>query len=181
MLALPPSLKSIVKFFTISAAGISHLRDAVVPETKKNDKFVMSNTKIPIMHRTQSPPCCHRVPGMTLLELTVVILVLLSLISILFIGARAWKKGSDRAGCVINIRNAQQALRAHQNVNAFPDGVAINLLTDIMGANGYIRTPTCPSGGGYEYLTEIPSTGTLVMWCSLAGTDSHVPSDYSDW
>ncbi|MBC7981098.1 MAG: prepilin-type N-terminal cleavage/methylation domain-containing protein, partial [Armatimonadetes bacterium] len=35
--------------------------------------------------------------GMTLLELTVVILVLLSLISILFIGARAWKKGSDRA------------------------------------------------------------------------------------
>lgn len=35
-----------------------------------------------------------RKSGMTLLELTVVILVLLSLISILFIGARAWKKGS---------------------------------------------------------------------------------------
>ena len=35
--------------------------------------------------------------GMTLIELTVVILVLLSLISILFVGARAWKKGSDRA------------------------------------------------------------------------------------
>ncbi len=34
--------------------------------------------------------------GMTLLELTVVILVLLSLIGILFIGARAWKRGSDR-------------------------------------------------------------------------------------
>ena len=34
-----------------------------------------------------------RAKGMTLLELTVVILVLLSLIYILFIGARAWKKG----------------------------------------------------------------------------------------
>ena len=32
-----------------------------------------------------------RKSGMTLIELTVVILVLLSLISILFVGARAWK------------------------------------------------------------------------------------------
>ena len=52
-----------------------------------------------------------RKAGMTLLELTVVILVLLSLISILFIGARAWKKGADRAGCILNIRNVQQAVR----------------------------------------------------------------------
>ena len=54
-----------------------------------------------------------RKAGMTLLELTVVILVLLSLISILFIGARAWKKGSDRAANILNIRNVQQAVRAH--------------------------------------------------------------------
>lgn len=39
--------------------------------------------------------------AMTLLELTVVIMVLLSLISILFIGARAWKRGSDRTGCIL--------------------------------------------------------------------------------
>ncbi|MGB1128846.1 MAG: prepilin-type N-terminal cleavage/methylation domain-containing protein, partial [Haloferula sp.] len=57
-----------------------------------------------------------RAKGMTLLELTVVILVLLSLISILFIGARAWKKGSDRAGCIMNIRNAQQAVRSYANM-----------------------------------------------------------------
>jgi len=49
--------------------------------------------------------------GMTLLELTVVILVLLSLISILFVGARQWKKGSDRAGCIMLQRNIQQAVR----------------------------------------------------------------------
>ena len=57
-----------------------------------------------------------RKSGMTLLELTVVILVLLSLISILFIGARAWKKGSDRAGCIMNIRNVQQGMRSFQNM-----------------------------------------------------------------
>ena len=57
-----------------------------------------------------------RKAGMTLLELTVVILVLLSLISILFIGARAWKKGSDRSANIMNIRNCQQAMRGEQNM-----------------------------------------------------------------
>lgn len=59
--------------------------------------------------------------GMTLLELTVVILVLLSLISILFVGARAWKKGSDRSANIMNIRNTQQAMRGHQNMNDVKD------------------------------------------------------------
>ncbi len=54
--------------------------------------------------------------GMTLLELTVVILVLLSLISILFVGARAWKKGSDRSANIMNIRNCQQAMRGEENM-----------------------------------------------------------------
>ncbi|MCW8869081.1 MAG: peptide chain release factor 3, partial [Proteobacteria bacterium] len=62
-----------------------------------------------------------RKSGMTLLELTVVILVLLSLISILFVGARAWKKGSDRSANIMNIRNTQQAMRGHQNMNNVPD------------------------------------------------------------
>jgi len=118
---------------------------------------------------------------MTLLELTVVILVLLSLISILFIGARAWKRGTDRTGCIMNIRNAQQAVRSYQHMNAYPDGVGINMFIDIMGVGGYMNEPRCPSGGDYDHIGEIPPTGTLVMWCSLAATDSHVPSDYSDW
>lgn len=54
--------------------------------------------------------------GMTLIELTVVILVLLSLISVLFIGARAWMRGSDRAGAALLIRNAQQGVRSHSNI-----------------------------------------------------------------
>lgn len=60
--------------------------------------------------------------GMTLLELTVVILVLLSLISILFVGARAWKKGSDRSANLMNLRNCQQAMRGHQNMRNLNPG-----------------------------------------------------------
>jgi prepilin-type N-terminal cleavage/methylation domain-containing protein len=54
--------------------------------------------------------------GMTLIELTVVILVLLSLMSVLFIGARAWLRGSDRAAAALLIRNAQQGVRGHCNI-----------------------------------------------------------------
>ena len=65
-----------------------------------------------------------RKSGMTLLELTVVILVLLSLISILFVGARAWKKGSDRSANIMNIRNCQQAMRGEENMKTLAKGAA---------------------------------------------------------
>ena len=79
-----------------------------------------------------------RKSGMTLLELTVVILVLLSLISILFIGARAWKKGSDRAANILNIRNVQQAVRAHANVRGLLEGAAL-ASTEIVGTGKYLE------------------------------------------
>ena len=63
-----------------------------------------------------------RKAGMTLLELTVVILVLLSLITILFVGAQAWKRGSDRSANILNIRNCQQAMRGEQNMRQLSDG-----------------------------------------------------------
>jgi type II secretory pathway pseudopilin PulG len=54
---------------------------------------------------------------MTLLEMTVVILVLLSFTTILFIGAKAWKKGADRSANIMNLRNVQLAVRGHASTN----------------------------------------------------------------
>jgi prepilin-type N-terminal cleavage/methylation domain-containing protein len=91
-------------------------------------------------------PRTKRKSGMTLLELTVVILVLLSLISILFIGARAWKRGSDRSGCLIVIRNVQVAMRGDQNMRNSAPGAPGLLYSNIIGDAAYIRTPPkCPS------------------------------------
>jgi prepilin-type N-terminal cleavage/methylation domain-containing protein len=118
--------------------------------------------------------------GMTLLELTVVILVLLSLISILFIGARAWKKGSDRAACVITIRNVQQMIRSYQNLNDEPFGATIDVFV-IANEFQLSNIGTCPGGGDYDHAGTIPPVGTLVMTCSLAGSDGHVPDDYYGW
>jgi prepilin-type N-terminal cleavage/methylation domain-containing protein len=135
-----------------------------------------------------------RKSGMTLLELTVVILVLLSLISILFIGARAWKKGSDRAGCILNIRNTQQAVRSFGNMYGVEPGAALstsNMATDpatladaIVGTGNFMtNAPTCPASGTYSGLTatSVPAVGGVALTCSLASSDNHAPTNTGDW
>ncbi len=119
--------------------------------------------------------------GMTLLELTVVILVLLSLISILFVGARAWKKGSDRSANIMNIRNAQQALRGHQNTRGFLATDTI-IAADIVGANGYLKSVTCPvtdvTGTPIVY-TYGPTYGVPgVLWITNANLGSTVDGEW---
>lgn len=124
-----------------------------------------------------------RKSGMTLIELTVVILVLLSLIAILFVGASAWKKGSDRAACIMNQRNVQQAVRGHQNMSGKNPGDTGLAYDSIIGANGYIQTtPTCPSSGTYPTsFTTYPALGTLAYACSKATDLQHVPNDIAGW
>jgi len=142
------------------------------------------------MKLTQTPSNKHK-SGMTLLELTVVILVLLSLISILFIGARAWKKGADRAGCILNIRNVQQAVRSYANMYNVNPGAALStssaatpptsIAGAIIGAGLFMEnTPKCPGAGTYTGLagSSIPAVGTVAITCSV--TD-HVPSNVQDW
>ena len=121
--------------------------------------------------------------GMTLLELTVVILVLLSLISILFIGARAWKKGSDRSANILNIRNVQQAVRGHGNMHGVLQGATTPTavtggaiaVADIFGTagdgvGGYLKLPS--SVATVTYTTPNPTNtppGVLYLLPSADG------------
>ena len=137
------------------------------------------------MKLTQTPPT-KRKSGMTLLELTVVILVLLSLISILFIGARAWKKGADRAGCILNIRNFQQATRSYANLHQLNPGDTCPVLSGVIIGSGLFmeKAPTCPGAGTYSGsgATTVPAVGTVQLTCSLsASPDSHAPSKTEEW
>ncbi len=123
----------------------------------------------------------RRGSGMTMLELTVVILVLLSLIGILFIGARGWKRGSDRAGCILNQRIAQQSVRSYQNMYGFSAGQPLDMEDKIIGNDKFFSEPTCPASGTYAYITYIPLPGELAMQCSLLGIDRHAPEDTVGW
>lgn len=105
------------------------------------------------------------------------VILLFSIILILFVGARAWKKGSDKAGCIINIRNVQQAVRSHQGMTSLNVGDPIDWKV-IFGPSGFLSEPTCPLGGTYTYTNIIPPDGTLVVTCSHA---DHVPASHADW
>jgi type II secretory pathway pseudopilin PulG len=132
----------------------------------------------------KSTPVRFKKNGLTLLELTVVILVLLALISVLFIGARAWKKGSDRAGCIVLIRNVQQGVRSYCNLYGFNPGTTVTgFQNQIIGVGRFVeKTPACPSTGTYTYLGDtVPTVGTLYMTCSLATSETHQPTAYTDW
>lgn len=104
-------------------------------------------------------------------------LTLLSATSTLFVGARAWKKGSDRSACIMQTRNVQQAIRGHQNMNAIDNGAPINW-NDIFGPDGYLPKPTCPLGGTYTFVDTYPPVGTLACQCSHA---DHVPENHEGW
>lgn len=130
----------------------------------------------------------HRRRGMTLLELTVVILVLLSLITILFIGARGWKRGSDRSLCVLNIQAVQKGVRSYSNMYGFSEnGNAPGLKDQIVGLGRFVESiPACPAGGTYNYgstfgIDTIPPTGELYMRCTLETTEDHAPKEHDDW
>lgn len=145
-----------------------------------------------------SSPRTVRARGLTLIELTIVILVLMSLMAILFIGARGWKRGTDRASCVLKIRDIQVAARSYQNLygysaGGFPSasGGTQNIAKHLLD-KGYIKQETydnamgtarCPGGGAYStpFPDIFPPVGSLYMECSLSAGSNHVPRLHDDW
>jgi type II secretory pathway pseudopilin PulG len=122
--------------------------------------------------------------GMTLLELTVVILVLLSLISVLFIGANAWKQGSDRTLCIMNLQNVQKGVRSFANLNGYNAGATVTGLEgQVIGLGRFVEAmPECPGDGVYTSGGDvIPNIGALYFNCSLAATQEHEPMGAEDW
>lgn len=120
--------------------------------------------------------------GMTLIELTVVILVLLSLMSVLFIGARAWLRGSDRASAALLIRNAQQGVRSHANimgVDTPPAGTNIPwpastnqvLSQEVFGPGKYVESGA-PGDDGAGNTVGMPPAHPVTGRTFIAGATS---------
>jgi hypothetical protein len=132
--------------------------------------------------------------------MSVVILVLLTLVSILFMAAQSWKRGSDRAACIITLRNVQVAVRSYQNLygynyggRPYADGGTQDIAQHLLD-KGYIEKrlfdqikgqSTCPGGGTYTCLVPdvFPPQGELYIKCSLSESGEHQPEpgSYTDW
>ena len=122
---------------------------------------------------------------MTLLELTVVILVLLALISVLTIGANAWKHGSDRVLCIMNLQSVQRGVRSFANIHGYAPGETVaGLQGKVIALGSFVEvSPECPANGTYTSGGDvIPEIGTLYFNCSLSGTaGEHEPMNAEDW
>jgi prepilin-type N-terminal cleavage/methylation domain-containing protein len=148
--------------------------------------------------KTAPPLRSSKRSGFSLLEITVVIAVLLSLTTILLVGARAWKSGADRTGCILNLRTVQTSVRSYQNMYGYSAGgmpYAEGGTQDIavhMHAKGYISdqqfsaiqgNEPCRGGGTYErtHPDVFPPVGQLYMACSLSATKNHALEEGLEW
>jgi hypothetical protein len=97
-------------------------------------------------------------------------------------GISAWMRGSNRSHCILNIRNAQQAVRSYGGVQDIGVGEPIDW-TDLVGPGKLLsKEPRCPAGGKYRFLEKYPGIGVLALECSLCNTpQNHKPDKYSDW
>lgn len=119
--------------------------------------------------------------GLTLIEVTLVVAVLLGLIGVIFIGATSYKEGSNRSMCILHISQVQKAVRAHQNMyqRNFGDSCPQSVL---VGAGRMLEiAPSCPSGGSYTWLGTIPTLDTAYLTCSLATSHDHKPLNTLGW
>jgi prepilin-type N-terminal cleavage/methylation domain-containing protein len=132
--------------------------------------------------------------GTTLVELSVVIAIILLLVSVLFISIDGWKKGADRAACIVNLSTLQKAVRSYENTNmdTLTGGGALTWkLTDLNTA-GFVATaagPICPATGlGYKQGTPanpdaygFPGQGDVAYTCQFTGNPTHVPQNTANW
>lgn len=136
--------------------------------------------------------------GVTMLEMAVVLAVLLTLLTVLMFGARAWKRGSDRAGCILMTRNVQLSVRSYQNLYGYDPGAEV---PEVEGTHDIARQlydrdfisatifrqaagfEACVGGGKYlrDDPNRFPPAGELYLKCSLAETADHRPPQAADW
>lgn len=111
-----------------------------------------------------------------------VMLVFLAVLGLLFAGMFLPHnhRGCDRAACILNQRNIQNAVRSYANIHSLEIGDPIDW-SKIIGIGQYIESaPKCPIYGTntYDYSRTIPPLGVLAASCKDL---AHKPSNIKDW
>ncbi len=139
-----------------------------------------------------------RVRGLSLIEVSLVITVMMSLVSMLVVGAKTWRRGSDRASCIMDVRAMQMAVRSYQNIYGYNYGgrphakYGTQDISRHLFEKGYIDERQfkqaqgelgCSGGGLYTaaFPDVFPEEGFLYMACSLADSHDHKPADTASW
>lgn len=129
--------------------------------------------------------------GVTLIELTIVIAIVMLLLSVLLMSAEFYTKAADRSACIVNLSGLQKTARSYQNLNGLRvgDPFTVDMVT---GENkAFTSPPVCPLRNGPYALSEerIQPAGTAMFVCSefdinvgsVDKTESHTSVDLYNW
>ncbi|MBB5035996.1 type II secretion system protein [Prosthecobacter dejongeii] len=136
-------------------------------------------------HTVYSRRLAHR-SGMTLIEISLVIALLLGLIAVVFLGIGSYRQGADKAKCKMQLAAVQKAVRSGANMQNLA-ALATLAEASVFGAGQLMENePVCPSGGDYTWQGTVPAVGVPYGNCDFAGTgptSTHVlaAADTTDW
>lgn len=83
----------------------------------------------------------------------------------------------NRAVCVRNVRNAQMAVRLHQDRESSKTGSRVTI-DQLMKAELLFEIPHCPDGNRYVCDEVVPAIGQLYLRCP---DPHHNEFDHADW
>ncbi len=115
-----------------------------------------------------------RAAGLTLIELSLIIVVLLGLIGVMLIGVNAFRKGSDRTASILIIRQAQQGMRAHCGIENYRGTFAPDLAIHVFGENKYVSNGVDSATGEPKADGELPSHPVRGQFFGFTAGDSNV-------
>ena len=121
--------------------------------------------------------------GMTLIEISLVIALLLGLVTVVFLGVGSYRKGADRARCKLQLAAVQKAVRSHANFQNLAIGAALAESAVFGPGLAMEAAPVCPSGGAYTWQATVPAVGTPYGDCNYTDADgvtTHAMSQYTD-
>jgi hypothetical protein len=121
----------------------------------------------------------NRRPRNLVLAMSGILVVLFCAASVL---VESEKKGYDRARCILNCRNVQQAMRSCHSMNGHNPGDVLPTFgaSTLVGPGLFVESmPVCPAGYRYKWVEgRVPVVGELMIRCSCP---EHVPTGIEDW
>lgn len=116
--------------------------------------------------------------GVTLIELSVVIAVILVLISVLFVGASYYRDSANKSACVINQSAIAKAAESYMNI----ESLQTTTVAALSGSGAPFEVgglPVCPEAGSYTFF-EAPAGGQVIKTATNAGGDDGVQCNFDD-
>lgn len=109
--------------------------------------------------------------GVTLIELTVVMIVILALVAVFLTSTRAYVKSAYRASCVTQQEQIYKTIIGHTRMSGEPLEADVEYYTQLIADGLLSPAIVCPDGDGTYTITATDSLQDVTIICNLHGSD----------